>query len=153
MYNKPMLLVNDDLAEGVYAASGADEVVGEGSGGSTTSTDCWTVSVNKDQNDAGGYCTFRVAANHSQSVTHISSKTVVTIVFSDTVTSAEFEGFSASVSGNTVTLTRESHANAYYSGDNFNTLLKIWAPNYRDISVVSSGITCTHETNVQGGID
>ncbi len=146
-YVKPIVLANEELAEGVYAASGATTADGE------TSSDCWTVSVTKDQSDAGGYCTFRVAATHSQNVTHISTKTVVTVVFSDTVTSAEFEGFTASVSGSTVTLTRESHANAYYSGDNFNTLLKIWSNNYKTIDVISSGITCTHAVNVQGGFD
>ncbi len=147
-YEKPVLTANEYLAEGVYAASGSSDTVGE-----EVSGDCWTVSVTKDQTDAGGYCTFRVAATHSQSVTHISTKTVVTIQFSDAVTSAEFEGFTASVSGTTVTLTRESHANAYYSGDNFNTLLKIWSDNYKTIDVVSSGITCTHAVNVQGGYD
>ena len=140
-YEKPIVLTNEELAEGVYAASGE------------TSNDCWTVAVTPDQSDAGGYATFRVAATHSTSVTHISTKTVVTIVFSDTVTSAEYEGFTASVSGNTVTLTRESPANAYYSGDNFNSLLKVWAPNYKTISAESYGITCTHEVNVQGGYD
>lgn len=141
MYMKPLVLSDSDLAEGVYAASGA------------STTDCWTLNVSKDQSDAGGYCTFRVDARHSQSVTHISTKTVITLVFSDIVTSAEFENFGVSVSGNTVTLTRESHANAYYSGDNFNSLLKIWAPNYRTINVVSKGISCTHAVNVQGGYD
>lgn len=143
-YEKPVVLANDEIAEGVYAASG---MTGE------TSGDCWTVEVTKDQSDAGGYCTFRVAARHSDSVTHISTKTVVTIVFNDTVTGAEFEGFEASVNGNTVTLTRESHANAYYSGDNFNTLLKIWSPSYKDIQRVSADISCTHAVNVQGGFD
>lgn len=140
-YVKPVILVNDELTEGVYAASGA------------ASSDCWTVTVTKDQDDAGGYCTFRVAAQHSNSAQHISSKTVVTVVFDKVITNAEFEGFEASVSGNTATLTRESHANAYASGDNFNSLLKVWADEYKTLGVVSSGITCTHQTNVQGVYD
>lgn len=140
-YEKPMVVLNEELAEGIYTASGA------------VSGDCWTVSVTPSQSDAGGYSTFRVAAVHSTSVQHISTKTVVTILFSDTVTSAEYEGFTASVSGSTVTLTRESHANAYGSGDNFNSLLKIWAPNYSTISVINAEISCTHAENVQGVID
>lgn len=139
-YERPIVLVNEELAEGVYAASGGAEVT----------SDCWTVNVTKDQEDAGGYSTYRVAATHSNSVTHISTKTVVTVVFDGTVTSAEYEGFDVSVSGNTVTLTRESHANAYYSGDNFNSLLKVWP---KGLSVTSSGISCTHAVNVQGGFD
>lgn len=149
-YQKPVLKVNDSLAEGVYAASGS---VTADSVGTDTSGDCWTVSVTKDQNDAGGYCTFRVAANHSNSVVHISTKTVVTVQFSDVVSSAEFEGFDASVSGTVVTLTRKSHANGYKAGDNFNSLLKIWADNYKTIQAISSSIVCTHEVNVQGGYD
>lgn len=147
-YEKPIVVATDDLAEGVYAASGSGVL-----GDSTTSGDCWTVTVTKDQNDAGGYCTFRVAATHSTSVTHISTKTTVTIAFSSNVTAAEFEGFNASVSGSVVTLTRESHANAYYSGDNFNTLLKIWADDYQNITYTSASISCTHAVNVQGGYD
>ncbi len=142
MYNKPVILTNDDMAEGVYAASG----------GNATS-ECWTVTVTKDQTDAGGYCTFRVDARHSNSAVHISTKTVVKIVFSDTVTNAEFEGFQSSVNGSTVTLTRESHANGYKAGDNFNSLLKIWSPTFQTITTVSYGITCTHAVNVQGGYD
>ena len=138
-YERPIVLVNEELAEGVYAASGAE-----------VSTDCWTVDVTRDQEDAGGYSTYRVAATHSNSVTHISTKTVVTVVFDGAVTSAEYEGFDVSVSGNTVTLTRESHANGYYSGDNFNSLLKVWP---KGLSVTSSGINCTHAVNVQGGFD
>lgn len=141
-YEKPIVLVNEELAEGVYAASGAAST--------ETSSECWTVSVTRDQEDAGGYSTYRVAATHSNSVTHISSKTVVTVEFNGAVTSAEYEGFDVSVSGSTVTLTRESHANAYYSGDNFNSLLKVWP---KGLAVTSSGIVCTHEVNVQGGFD
>jgi hypothetical protein len=146
-YEKPVLTVNHCLAEGVYAASGSTSV------GEDSSSDCWTVSVKKDQDDAGGYCTFRVSANHSNAVVHTSSKTVITIQFSDVVSSAEFEGFTSSVSGSTVTLTRKSHANGYKAGDNFNSLLKIYADNYRTIQAISSGIVCTHEVNVQGGYD
>ncbi|MCM1056189.1 MAG: hypothetical protein NC517_01060 [Firmicutes bacterium] len=139
-YEKPIVLANEDVAEGVYAASGAAE---------ETSSDCWKVDVTMDQQDAGGYSTYRVKAKHSDGVTHISSKTVVTVVFNGSVSAAEFEG-SAEVSGNTVTLTRESHANAYYSGDNYDSLLKIWP---KGLAVTSSGIVCTHVVNVQGGFD
>jgi len=140
-YVKPVVLATEDTSEGIYTASGVVD------------SDCWTVDVTKDQDDAGGYSTFRVAARHSDSAEHISSKTVVEVVFDQTVTGAEFEGFGAEASGNMVTLTRESHANAYQSGDNFNSLLKIWSPEYKTIQVVSAGISCTHEVNVQGKYD
>ncbi len=140
-YEKPVIVKNDEMTEGIYLASG------------DTTSDCWTVDVTKDQSDAGGYSTFRVNAVHNNAAQHISSKTDVDILFNDTVTKAEFEGFTASVNGSSVKLTRESHANAYQSGDNFNSLLKIWSPGYKTIGVVSAGITCTHEVNVQGNYD
>lgn len=138
-YEKPAVLANEDVAEGVYAASGTE-----------VTNDCWTVDVTQDQSDAGGYSTYRVAARHTPAVVHISTKTVVTVVFNGPVTRAEYEGFDVAVSGNTVTLTRESHANAYNSGDNFNSLLKIWPAG---LGVTSTGISCTHAVNVQGGFD
>lgn len=137
--------MESDCFEGVYAESGASQIVED--------TTCWTINVKPDQTDAGGYSTWRIVANHTPAVVHISTKTVVTILFNDTVTGAEFEGFNASWNGSTVTLTRESHANAYNSGDNFNSLLKIWGPNFSSMQVISSTITCTHEVNVQGGYD
>jgi hypothetical protein len=141
MNKKPILFVTDDLAEGVYADSGV------------TTGDCWTVTVTRDQQDAGGYSTFRIKADHSTAVQHISTKTVVTIVFNGTVNSAEYEGFDVKVQGDKVILTRESHANAYLSGDNFNSLLKIWSPTYQTIQSISANIVCTHATNVQGKYD
>ncbi|MCR5451387.1 MAG: hypothetical protein K6F00_02030 [Lachnospiraceae bacterium] len=134
-YESPIVLQNNDLAEGVFAASGSSK--------------CWSIEVKKDQDDAGGYCTFRVIARHGN-VQHISVKTVMHITFDKVVTSAEFEGFTADANGNEVILTRESHANAYGSGDNFNSLLKIHSPEYKTIQVVSSTIVCEKTANVQG---
>lgn len=145
-YEQPLVLRTEETAEGVYMASGASESI-------SVERECWTLEIRRDQADAGGYATFRVHGVHSNEVTHISTKTTIVAEFSDTVTGAEFEGFEANVSGNRVTLTRESHANAYYSGDNFDTLLKIWSPNYTSILPLSATITCTHAVNVQGGYD
>lgn len=137
-YVKPVVLENEEIFEGVYAASGL------------LSSECWQPSVVMDQADAGGYSTYRVSASHSGTVEHISSQTTITIIFAGNVTGAEFEGFDASISGSTVILTRQSHANAYKSGDQFNTLLKIWPAG---LGVLDYGIECKHEENVQGKYD
>lgn len=138
-YERPVIVVNEELAEGVYAASGV------------TDGECWTVDVQWAQTVDDNNVNFRVIANHPGTVAHISSASTVTIVFSHNVTSAKFEGFAADVNGNVVTLTRASHGNSYYSADQYNSLLELNTPNAREISVVSSSIVCTKTVNVQGG--
>ena len=141
-YEKPVVLMCEDIAEGVYAASGSVE-----------DPECWSIAVNSDQQDAGGYHTFRVEAHHNLSALHISERTRIEITFTHAVTNAEFEGFVATCSGNTVELVRETHGNSYASGDQYNSLLKIWSDDYKEISVVKANIFCTHKENVQGQND
>lgn len=138
-YERPVVMVNEELAEGVYAASGV--VDGE----------CWTVDVQWAQTVDDNNVNFRVVANHPDTVAHISTASTVTVVFSHDVASAKFENFDVSVSGNVVTITRENHGNSYYSADQYNTLLELKTPHAREISVVSSSIVCTKTVNVQGG--
>lgn len=148
-YEGLVILENSELAESVYAASGT-----EGGTDIENDTECWTVSVSKDQVvEHEGYANFRVQANHPGNVVHISSQSKVVIVFNQTITSAEFEGNGVSINGCTVTLTRASHGNAYNSADQYNSLLKVYAADPNALAVESSSIYCTHETNVQGGID
>lgn len=136
-YVKPMILANDELAEGIYLASGDG--------------DCWTISVSKDQADAGnGASTFRIQANHSTNLQHISSKTTMVISFNQTISSAVFEGFSASVSGNTVVLERQLLADSYMSGDNFNSMLRVVGEDGNTLQCTGATISCTKEVNVQG---
>lgn len=136
-YERPIVIINEDLAEGVYAASG----------------DCWSIYVKRDQSDAGGYSTFRIFADHSTSLQHVSQGTSMTITFSTAISKAEYEDNNVSVtwSGNSVTLSREMHGNSYLSGDNFKSLLKVWTV---DGSVPnddpSATIACTKVVNVQG---
>lgn len=136
-YEKPIVMINEDMAEGVYAASG----------------DCWTIRVERDQADAGGYSTYRMYADHSTALQHISQATTITVTFSTQISKAEYEdkGVAVSVSGNSVTLSRETHGNSYLSGDNFKSLLKVWTV---DGSVPeekpAATIVCTKTVNVQG---
>ena len=146
-YEKPLVLENEDLAEGVFAASGADE----------SSTDCWTVGGRSVQAWNGAWNVFEMSAVHSTGVTHITTQVTFTYTFSQPIVSAEAEaGFATSVSGNTVTVVRDLHANGYYSGDNVTFKLFV---NCGDQALTEScaltGISyvCRHETNVQGGID
>lgn len=136
-YQKPMVIADDVLAESVYMASGDG--------------DCWTISVSKDQADAGGYSTFRIQANHATNLQHISKATTIVVQFNQPITSAIYEGFTVSVSGNTLTGYRESLADSYLSGDNFNSLLKVWTSgDCKTLECTGATISCTKTVNVQG---
>ena len=124
-YEKPMVMVNDGLSEGVYAASGATEAA-----------DCWTVDPVSVQDWNGSHHVFEIRCVHSTAVQHISSATTVTLTFSNALTDAYSE-FPSSFSGTNVTVTRELHANAYKSGDTMT--YKVWVK------------ACTKTVNVQGG--
>lgn len=136
-YQKPVVIADDVLAESVYMASGDG--------------DCWTISVSKDQADAGGYATFRVQANHATNLQHISKATTIVIQFNQPVTDVIYEGFVVYPSGNSITGYRESLADSYLSGDNFNSLLKVWTSgDLASLQCTGATITCSKTVNVQG---
>ena len=91
-YVKPIVLANEELAEGVYAASGA---VGN--------ANCWTISVRSDQDWNGSHHVFEVTIVHSDTVQHISTESTSVLTFSHALTDAYTESdFSASFGGNTM---------------------------------------------------
>ena len=141
-YERPDAIVIDEVSEGVYAASGATNV-----------GNCWTLKVQSDQKWNGNGHTFRLIGKHSDSVEHISTCTTMVITFNMPVQVVECE-FEATASGETVTVKREQHANAYQSGDNFNSLLVVKSTGDQalteSINCVSSTISCTKTANVQG---
>ncbi len=143
-YVKPVVLAAEELSEGIYTASGED-----------ITTDCWTVDAVDVQDWNGSHHVFEVRCRHSTSVEHISSSTLVTLTFSSPVTDAYSE-FTCNYSGNTVTIERELHANAYKSGDNMT--YKVWVkaadePTTKSISCTQKVISCMHKANVQGKYD
>ena len=143
-YVKPIVLSNEELAEGVYAASGG---IPEG--------DCWTVEAYSVQDWNGSEHVFEVKAIHSNEFKHISIETVVTLTFSTTVTSAKSE-FPCTFSGNTVTVTRTLLADGYKSGDNYT--YKVWVSTgdeatTKAITCESASIRGVKDYNVQGEID
>lgn len=141
VYEKPIVLVSEGAAEGVFAASGEPE--------------CWTIDVVSAQNWSGSHHVFEVHCVHSDTVEHISSATTVTVTFNQPLTDAYSE-FDCTFSGSTVTVTRTLLADAYQSGDTMT--YKIWAKaadeaTTNNLAVVGSTISCTHQTNVQGKYD
>lgn len=143
-YVKPIVLANEELAEGVYAASGA---VGN--------ANCWTISVRSDQDWNGSHHVFEVTIVHSDTVQHISTESTSVLTFSHALTDAYTESdFSASFGGNTMMVVRSSHANSYKSGDR--ATFKVWAKaedeaTTKALAVTASSISDTGKTvNVQG---
>ena len=152
-YESPVVLNYEDLAEGVYAASGTpeDAAAADAALGVDKKDECWTVTVEKVQVIAHeGLAKFRVKGNHRGTV-HISTKSTVTVVFNRTVDSAYFDAGTTSVNGATVVIERESHANAYGVADNYDCNLEIHCDDPETLAVVSSSIVCTKAPNVQGG--
>lgn len=139
-YEKPIICLNNDFFEGVYAASGTENM------------DCWTVAPLSVQEWNGSHHVFEIHCQHSNIVGHISSASTVTLTFDQPVTDAYSE-FSCTYSGNTVTITRESHANAYKSGDN--VTYKVWVKGAdeaatKGMTCTGAAIACTKTVNVQG---
>ena len=144
-YVKPIVLENEELAEGIYAASG-DVVDG---------ADCWTVEAVSVQEWSGSHHVFEIHCVHNKTAEHISSATTVTLTFSTPLTDAYSE-FPCSFSGNTVTVTRSLLGDAYKSGDRMT--YKVWVKandeaTTKGISCTGASISCTKTPNVQGGMD
>lgn len=111
-YEKPVVMVDTDLSEGVFMASGG---VSEGA------TDCWTVSARSVQNWNGAYNVFEVSCVHTKAVEHCSAAAAVKLIFNNAVSDAYAEGagnYEVNTSGNVVEVKRMHHANGYFSGDN-----------------------------------
>lgn len=139
-YESPIVLIDAELSEDVY-------MTGSGSG------DCWTMTTQMDQRNAGnGTTTFRVSGTHSSGL-HISTETIVTITFNQPVLEVSFEGFETSLNGNVAVLTRQTHANAYGNSDNFNTMMRVKGSDQDTLEIVAATIECAHAVNVQGGYD
>ena len=88
-YEKPVLLVNESLAEGVYAASGA-----------TTGDDCYTVSAYIHQTPETGRKDYRIQVDgkHAAGDGHHSGEQHLHLSFNQTVTYVSSNG--SLVSGN-----------------------------------------------------
>lgn len=107
-YEKPVILANEELAEGVYAASGTVDGGGDSSGGSASGT----ASVSSVELITAGdqwnkVNTYNVTINNSGN-TELTDWSASVSVTSGTATAAQiYNGWqaSASLSGNTITIT------------------------------------------------
>lgn len=126
-YIKPVILEDNEMAEGVYA---------------TGSGDCWSVTYEIKQRNTNPYDPFvniRIKGDHHAS--HTSSKLEIKITFDQPVTSAvfDFDGFECTTVGNIVYLKRINHANGI---DNFDSNLRIVTVAPAIINVVGITWSC-----------
>ncbi len=139
-YEKPVVTVNDGLAEGVYAASGAT---------------CWSITGSSVQDWNGSYHIFQFEAVHSTSVQHISNGFKAKITFNHNITFANNQQGTASVSSNVVTAEVGTFGNAYGSGDRREFKLELSTGDRATtelLSIVGMEIyDCDWTVNVQGG--
>ena len=137
-YERP-IIIDDEISEGVYAASGYN-------------AECWTVDPYSVQDWNGSHHVFEIHCVHSNAVEHISSASTVTLIFNNELVDAYSE-FSCSFSGNTVTVVRELLADAYKSGDD--VTYKVWVQGSdeaatKGMACIGATISCTKTVNVQG---
>ncbi|MCQ2496998.1 MAG: hypothetical protein MJ131_10470 [Lachnospiraceae bacterium] len=173
-YEKPMVFMNDDLAEGVYAANVSGSPI-------DAAGECWTIVAspvpsNSTTNNPGwNKAAYELYGVHSTSVKHISASTTIYISFSgDTVSKVEIDGIvvevgstgRASYNGfdgkpaweltvkdnNNLVLVRNLLADSYNSGDNFRFNVLFYGTN-GTATVSSITYTCEHKRNVQGDLD
>lgn len=96
VYEKPIVVVNEDLAEGVYAASG----------------DCYSVSAVIVQTPELGNDTYCIQMDATHNASHHSGQQIMKIVFNQPVEHIKSGAVFVSGSGsNTLVLTYDYHAN------------------------------------------
>ena len=129
-YEKPMALVNNDLAESVYMASGE------------ASNTCYSPTVTPDQTPAPGRntYTFRIRAPHNGD--HTTNQQEVIISFNEPVTFIRAENNQCISGDNSTTL--HISCNRFNNGtDNFEFLLEVQAvQEVPNLSVTGCVIVC-----------
>lgn len=132
-YEKPIVLTNDDISEGVYAASGA------GSGG-----DCYTVTAYIHQSPETGRGDFRIQVNaqHAAGDNHHSGLQTLILSFNQAVTYKDSNGTLAGGDGtSSISIDYSYHNNAY---DNIG-LGDVIVESDAGLAVTGAVLTCNHD--------
>lgn len=135
-YEKPILVENEEMAEGVYLASG--------DGGSVVPSDCYTVTWNIHQKPETGRGDYRIQVNavHNAADGHHSGEQILILGFNQSVDYVSSNGTLVSGSGtSTLRIKFNYHNNA---GDNIGMGDVIVTAN-AGLSVTSSGVYCNHD--------
>ena len=142
-YIRPIVEVNSDFAEGIYAASGVN---------GTHEATCWSINAFSVQEWDGSSHVFETHIEHNGMANHISEATYVTLTFNFPVVAARSE-FETTFSGNTVVIKRALLGDAYMSGDS--VTYKVWVQGADEattkaMSIIGYNVSCDKAVNVQG---
>lgn len=142
-YVRPIVVINDDLAEGVYANSG----------------DCWSGYVQVENSWTGKGHEFRIMITHSNNLQHISTYCTVKVYFSGNITEVpEVTNCTVDeIGSNYVIVTRTSHGNSYKSGDTADFAVTVYTGDRATTEALTvtkvDPTYCNRVTNVQGEND
>ena len=128
-YVKPVVLANDELSEGVYAASGSD---------------CYTVNANMHQHPEQGRGDYRIQMNgvHAASDNHHGGAQVLTVTFNQPVTYKGSNGTIISGDGtNTICIQYNYHNNGM---DNIG-LGDVIVEGEPGLAVTGAVLSCDHD--------
>lgn len=132
-YEKPVILANEDVAEGVYAASGA------GAG-----ADCYSVTAYIHQTPETGRGDFRIQVNavHAAGDNHHSGKQTLVLYFNEPVTYKGSNGALAGGDGSSsISIDYAYHNNAY---DNIG-LGDVIVEADEGLAVTGAQLICNHD--------
>lgn len=132
-YEKPVIVVNEEVAEGIYMASGAV-------GGS----DCYTVTARIHQTPETGRGDYRIQVDgvHAASDNHHSGKQVLTLYFNQPVTYKSSNGSLAGGDGTSnLSIAYEYHNNG---SDNIGLGDVVVEANI-GLAVMSARLECNHD--------
>ncbi|MCM1044808.1 MAG: hypothetical protein NC417_04795 [Candidatus Gastranaerophilales bacterium] len=130
-YVKPVVVVNDEVAEGVYTASGAGE-------------DCYTVTTRIHQTPETGRGDYRIQvdAKHAAGDNHHSGKQTLVLYFNQPVTYSWSNGTLSEGDGtSTIKIDYTYHNNAY---DNIG-LGDVIVEADAGLSVTGAQLICNHD--------
>lgn len=129
-YEKPVILANEDVAEGVYAASGGN--------------DCYSVTAYIHQTPETGRGDFRIQVNavHAAGDNHHSGKQTLVLYFNESVTYKGSNGTLAGGDGtSSISIDYAYHNNAY---DNIG-LGDVIVEADAGLSVTAAQLICNHD--------
>lgn len=132
-YERPIVLVNEELAEGVYAASGGD-----------ADEDCYTVTAYIHQTPETGRGDFRIQVNgvHQAGDGHHSGQQILVLYFNQAVTYKDSNGSLAGGDGtSTISIDYSYHNNGY---DNIG-LGDVIVESDAGLAVTGAELICNHD--------
>lgn len=130
-YEKPIIVANDDIAEGVYAASGSVQ-------------DCWEFTIRPTDNvvpDEGMGKEFQVDGTHTNPEQHLSYPSM-RIVFNQNITSAVSTGGTVLVSVNGNVVTVEQNIGTSNPTENLGFAIRVTCGSPETVAVTDFSYTC-----------